>query len=81
MADEQKNPTAEPAETFDSLMGRLQHIVEQLERADLPLEESLKAFEVGVELSRKGQTILDSAEKRVEVLLQDGSTKLVDPDA
>ncbi len=67
-------------ETFDNLMGQLQDIVEQLERADLPLEESLKAFERGVELSRKGQTILDSAEKRVEVLLQDGSTKTMDPD-
>ncbi len=67
-------------ETFDSLMGQLQDIVEQLERADLPLEESLKAFEQGVELSRKGQTILDTAEKRVEVLLQDGSTKTMDPD-
>ena len=70
----------EQNETFDSLMGQLHNIVEQLERADLPLEESLKAFERGVELSRKGQAILDSAEKRVEVLLQDGSTKSMDPD-
>ena len=76
MTDEHKT---RPTETFDSLMGQLQRIVAQLEQADLPLEESLKAFELGVELSRKGQAILDSAEKRVEFLLQDGSTKSVDP--
>ena len=77
MTDEHKT---RPTETLDSLMGQLQRIVEQLEQADLPLEESLKAFELGVELSRKGQSILDSAEKRVEVLLQDGSTRSMDPD-
>ncbi len=80
MTDEQKTGTAEPDESFDGLMGRLQRIVEQLEQADLPLEESLKAFERGVQLSRKGQAILDSAEQRVEVLLQDGSTEKLDPD-
>ena len=70
-----------PEQTFDGLMERLQRLVEQLEQADLPLEESLTAFELGVELSRKGQAILNRAEKRVEILLQDGSTRSVDPDA
>ena len=81
MSDKKNNRSEGPEQTFDGLMEQLQQLVEQLERADLPLEESLKAFELGVELSRKGQAILNSAEKRVETLLQDGSTRSVDPDA
>ena len=40
-----------------------------LERGDLPLEESLRLFEEGVQLSRVSQARLDGAEKRVEQLL------------
>lgn len=67
-------------QSFDQIMVKLQGLVERLERADLPLEDSLRAFEQGVELSRKGQSILDTAEQRVELLLQDGSTREVDPE-
>lgn len=76
MSDKESDNAGE--ENFDGLMRQLQQIVARLEQADLPLEESLKAFERGVELSRKGQRILDDAEQRVELLLQDGSTRQVD---
>lgn len=62
-------------ESFEAIVRRLQQIVEKLEAGELPLEASLKAFEQGVELSRKGQAILDVAERRVEVLLENGSTE------
>ena len=62
-------------ESFDTILGQLQHIVEQLENEDLTLEDSLKAFEQGIMLSQKGQKILDTAEKRVDLLLQNGSTE------
>ncbi len=67
-------------ERFDQLMDQLGGIVEQLEQADLPLEESLKKFEEGVALSRRGQAILDSAEAKVEQLLADGNTAPMAPD-
>lgn len=44
-------------------------MVEQLERGDLPLEQSLDLFERGVRLSKEAQARLDAAERRVEVLL------------
>lgn len=61
-------------ERFDELMTKLGGIVERLEQADLPLEESLEQFAAGVDLSRRGQKILDDAEAKVEQLLADGST-------
>ena len=55
--------------SFEQSMARLAKIVEQLEKGDLPLEESLKLFEEGVKLSRSAQERLDSAQQKVEKLL------------
>jgi len=54
---------------FEQSMARLAKIVEQLEKGDLPLEESLKLFEEGVKLSRAAQERLDAAQQKVEKLL------------
>lgn len=61
----------QPAEgpSFEVAIKRLTEIVATLERGDLPLEESLRLFEEGVQLSRVSQARLDTAEKRVEQLL------------
>ena len=53
-------------------MAALEKVVRELERGDLPLEESLKLFEEGVRLSRECQERLNQAERRIEVLLRDG---------
>ncbi|MGC4116456.1 MAG: exodeoxyribonuclease VII small subunit [Myxococcales bacterium] len=50
-------------------MGRLEEVVRRLEAGNLPLEESLKAFEEGISLVRQGETRLGEAEKRIEQLL------------
>jgi exodeoxyribonuclease VII small subunit len=56
-------------ERFEDLLGRLRALVERLEGGNLPLEESLKAFEEGMALCKRGAVILDGAEKKVEMLL------------
>lgn len=65
------------ATTFEAQLGALERIVRQLERGDLPLEESLKLFEEGVRLSRECQERLNQAERRIEVLLRDGEGRAV----
>ena len=71
---EQKNAAA--ATTFEGQLASLERIVRELERGDLPLEQSLELFEQGVKLSRECQERLNEAERRIEVLLRggDGST-------
>jgi exodeoxyribonuclease VII small subunit len=64
---------AQPQERFEDLLGRLRALVERLESGNLPLEESLKAFEEGMELCRRGAGVLDGAEKKVEMLLAGGA--------
>ena len=49
-------------------MAELEAIVERLEHGDLPLEDSLKQFERGIELTRSCQAALKQAEQKVQVL-------------
>jgi exodeoxyribonuclease VII small subunit len=55
---------------FETAMRDLEELVERLEQGDLPLEESLAAFERGVLLTRTCQTALKEAEQKVEILLK-----------
>ena len=55
---------------FEKAMKELETLVERLERGELPLEEALKQFERGVELTATCQAALKSAEQRVEILLK-----------
>ncbi|MGE5183230.1 MAG: exodeoxyribonuclease VII small subunit [Acidobacteriota bacterium] len=54
---------------FDAILGRLREVVQRLESGELSLEQSLAVYEEGVQLARKGQQLLETAEKRVEILV------------
>jgi exodeoxyribonuclease VII small subunit len=68
------------APDFEAAMAELEAIVERLEHGDLTLEESLKQFERGVELTRSCQAALKQAEQKVQVLSArpGGESALVD---
>lgn len=55
--------------SFEAALEQLEAIVGRLEAGDLPLEESLELFENGIELSRRCNATLDSAERRIEILV------------
>ena len=63
--------------TFEESLKQLEKIVDQLERGDLPLEESIRLFEDGVRLSSACKQELDAAEGKVQILMteRDGSMK------
>ncbi len=73
MNENQKNSVQPPA--FDAALVRLQQLVKSLEGGDLTLEDSLKAFEEGVQLARACQAHLSAAEQRVEQLVRAGDDK------
>ena len=64
--------------TFEASMQRLEQIVRAMERGDVPLEESLKLFQVGTELVRSGGKLLDDAQLQVQKVMTaaDGSPVL-----
>jgi exodeoxyribonuclease VII small subunit len=59
--------------TFEAGLQELEHIVKQLEKGDLALEESLRLFEAGMRLSADCKRQLEEAETRVEILMKRGS--------
>jgi exodeoxyribonuclease VII small subunit len=77
MASDEKPET--PPERFEEILTRLRGLVDRLEGGNLPLEESLRAFEEGMELCRRGTAILDGAEKKVEMLLGNAGAPRVAP--
>jgi exodeoxyribonuclease VII small subunit len=64
---------------FETAMRDLEAIVERLEQGDLPLEESLAAFERGIMLTRSCQAALKEAEQKVEILLKKSGDSVVEP--
>ena len=58
-------------QTFEDALKRLEQVLESLEHGNLNLEESVKAFEEGVNLVRFCHGKLDEVERRVELLLKD----------
>lgn len=69
---------AAPAD-FETSLAELEAIVEKLEQGDLSLDESLKQFERGVQLTRACQTALKQAEQKVEILLRRSGQPAADP--
>jgi len=65
-----------PTPDFEAALARLEDIVKALEGGDLALDVALKLFEEGIGLSRLCHGKLESAERRVELLLKDASGKL-----
>jgi len=55
---------------FEEALAELEALVRRLEQGELPLEESLAAFERGMALVRALGARLDEVEQRVEVLLR-----------
>jgi exodeoxyribonuclease VII small subunit len=65
-----KRPEPQKKLDFERCLARLEEVVRKLESPQLSLDESMKLFEEGVELSRECQKQLEEAEGKVEILLK-----------
>lgn len=69
------------APDFEASLEELETLVERMETGETSLEDSLKDFERGIELTRGCQTALAEAEQKVEILLKkDGAPKDFTPE-
>jgi exodeoxyribonuclease VII small subunit len=56
---------------FEASLKELEEIVEQLEKGDLKLDETLAKYEMGIKIYKRCYQILESTEKKINVLLKD----------
>ena len=59
-----------PSFEFEKHLSELESLVEKMESGSLSLEDSLKAFEQGIKMTRECQTALDTAEQKVKMLIE-----------
>lgn len=64
--------------TFEQSIKQLEQIVTELESGELPLEQAIKKFEEGMELSRFCAQKLEETERRITLLMQDSAGRLVE---
>lgn len=60
----------EENKNFEELMETLENIVQELEKGNLNLDESVAKFEEGMKISKECNEILESSEKRISILLE-----------
>ena len=72
-----KKPEAQKKPDFEQSLTRLEEIVRKLESANLSLDDAMKLFEEGVQLSRDCQKQLEQAEGKVEILMKKAGGELV----
>tara|TARA_Y100001934_G_C12078109_1_gene643444 strand:- start:96 stop:335 length:240 start_codon:yes stop_codon:yes gene_type:complete len=63
---------------FESALKNLEQLVSSMENGELSLEDSLKAFEKGIKLTRECQTALKEAEQKIQILInEEGDTEKI----
>lgn len=65
--------------SFDAALNELASVVKSLEQGDLPLEESLKQFERGIQLARVSKQKLEQAEQQVQILMKENGEEKLQP--
>lgn len=71
MASKKESLNEEKDLNFEETMKHLEEIAKELENGDLDLDSSVSKFEEGMKLSKKCNSLLEDAEKRITILLND----------
>jgi exodeoxyribonuclease VII small subunit len=61
--------------SFEEAMKRIEAVVNELEKGEMSLEDSLKSFEEAVKLARVCHEKLEKAQKKVSKLIKSGDDK------
>ena len=56
---------------FEENINKLESILSELEKGDLNLDDSVKKFEEGINISKECNKMLEEAEKKITILLQE----------
>ncbi|MGS2723169.1 exodeoxyribonuclease VII small subunit [Porticoccus sp. GXU_MW_L64] len=79
-----KSPSSSKAIDFEKQLSQLEALVSDMEKGEMSLEDSLKAFEQGIQITRQCQQALAQAEQKVAILTRGENGELseqpFDPD-
>ena len=64
--------------SFEEMMQNLEEIAKDLESGNLSLDESVKKFEEGMEISKECSKILETAEKKITILTKNTNGEIIE---
>lgn len=64
--------------SFEEMMQDLEKIAKDLEGGELSLDESVKKFEEGMEISKECSEILENAEKKISILVKNSEGDIIE---
>ena len=67
-----------PECSFEEGLDRLEQLVNRMESGQMPLQESFDAYKKGMELSKALKEMLDEGDRKIELLMKDGTLKGAD---
>ena len=65
--------------SFEQSLKQLEQIVREMESGELPLEQAIRKFEEGIELSKFCAQKLEETERKITLLMQAGGTVVEKP--
>jgi len=71
---------AKPKNNFEDSIKRLETIVDELEKGDFTLEQSLEKFEEGMALGKECRKFLDEAEAKIRKIVESNDGKIEETD-
>jgi len=63
---------------FEKMIEDLEQIAKDLESGNLTLDDSVKKFEEGMEISKECSKILENAEKKISILIKNTNGDLIE---
>ena len=63
---------------FEETMKELEEIVQELEKGELNLDDSIQKFEKGMELTKSASKYLEDAEKKITILIKDKTGEIIE---
>ncbi|MCY6370312.1 exodeoxyribonuclease VII small subunit [Clostridium ganghwense] len=67
-------------ESYESLMTKLENIINTMEKEELSLENSIKDYEEGIKLCNKLYKMLNQAEGKIKILTEEGEKDFIEVD-
>jgi len=68
----------EKNKNFEDMMKDLEQIAKDLESGNLSLDDSVKKFEEGMEISKSCTKILEDAEKKISILIKNNNGEITE---
>lgn len=71
---------AKKKESYESMMERLEEIVDLMDRNEITLEETMASYEEGIKICNSLYKVLNDTEGKIKILTAEGEKEFIEPE-